>query len=208
MNERNICFRKQDFYLYFFLLVCVVIYLLYIQYHQHLENLSNVDLLSHLSEADLRDKVQQLEDKIYDIQLSEQVCQIELNKSQKMLSNMQTGTGIGIQNALMNKIYNPLVAPDRYYTNPTNLEDYQMIGYMYNDNTKFPLFGRYKFPGRSDKWEYYILDESRNKIKIPFKTKNDNELYDGDIIDIPTAGNGLHAKIYDYEQYRYNPNVM
>jgi hypothetical protein len=82
-----------------------------------------------------------------------------------------------------------------------------MIGYVFNDNDRFPLFARQKFPGRSEKWEYYVMDETRNRLKIPFKSKNDNELYDGDSIDIPTVGNNFSVKIYDYDSLRYNPNV-
>jgi hypothetical protein len=96
------------------------------------------------------------------------------------------------------------------YVSPQNpiLDDFQMIGYVYNNNEKYPLFGRYKFPGRSDKWEYHIIDESRNRLKIPFRTKNDQELYDNDPIQIPTMGGQFITRLYEYDTIRYNPNLI
>jgi hypothetical protein len=111
------------------------------------------------------------------------------------------------EEGLLNRIYNPLVPPERFYTGRNVVSSFQMIGYVFNDNDRFPLFARQKFPGRSEKWEYYVMDETRNRLKIPFKSKNDNELYDGDSIDIPTVGNNFSVKIYDYDSLRYNPNV-
>jgi hypothetical protein len=170
--------------------------------------MSNTDLLSHLSDKELRDKIKLLEERLYNIQISEQQCQSDLYKSKQMLLNGQQQ----IQNVLLNKISNPLTAPDRYYPggdfNTQPIDNYQMIGYLYQDNERYPLFGRYKYPGKSDKWEYYIIDESRNRIKIPFKTKNDNELYDGDTVNVPTLQDNLNAKIYDIQQIRYNPNIL
>ena len=89
-----------------------------------------------------------------------------------------------------------------------SFDDYQMIGYVYKDNERYPLYGRYKYPGRSEKWEYYIIDETRNRLKIPFYSKNYDELYDGSIINVPTLGDNFMVKIYEYEDLRYNPNYI
>jgi hypothetical protein len=137
--------------------------------------------------------------------LDEQRCRIELSKARSELSK-----DIG-NNSLLNKIYNPLVPPDRRYNGINgNINGYQMIGYVYRDNTndRYPLFGRYKYPGRTEKWEYYAIDETRNKLKIPFNTVNDNEITDGDTVNITSLGNGFTAKIYEYENFKYNPNVF
>jgi hypothetical protein len=204
----EVCFSRQDFNTYMFLLLCVIIYIIYILYH-HKENMANVDLNAHLSETELRKRLVELQDELYRIQLSEQRCQKELFESQKVLT--QVSQSSQQQNLLLNKIYNPLVSPERYYPggrlNLPAVNDYQMIGYIYHGNERFPLFGRYKFPGKTDKWEYYLIDESRNRLKIPFKSVNDNELYDGDTINVTSVGNGFQVKIYDYDQIRYNPNL-
>lgn len=54
----------------------------------------------------------------------------------------------------------------------------------------------------------YVINNDRSRIKIPFKTKNNNELYDGDTIDIPELGNGFVFKKYENEGIRYNPNII
>lgn len=106
---------------------------------------------------------------------------------------------------LLNRIYNPLLPPERLYVGKNVVSNFQIIGYVFNDSERYPLFGRPKFPGRTEKWEYYIIDETRNKLKIPFKSTNDNELYDGDSVNIPTLDNNFTVKIYDYDSLRYNP---
>jgi hypothetical protein len=86
--------------------------------------------------------------------------------------------------------------------------DYQLIGFLYNDTNRFPLYGRPKYRGKSDRYEYYIVDESRNKLQIPFKTRNDNELFDDDTITIPEIGMTLKVKLYEFQNIRYDPTVF
>lgn len=198
-TDTQICFTQKDFKIYVFLLFAILGYLIYVVLKKQ-EELTNVDLTAHLNNEELRSKVKILQEHLYNTQLDEQKCQTELQVTKSLINqSMHKGT----------QIYNPLSPPNRIYVSPQNpiLDDFQMIGYVYNNSEKYPLFGRYK-NNRSDRWEYYIIDESRNRIKIPFKTKNDQELYDNDPIDIPTVGNGLKTKIYDYQEYRYNPNLV
>lgn len=82
-----------------------------------------------------------------------------------------------------------------------------MIGYITGLQGQFPVFGRYKYPGRSDKMEYYTINDSRGRVKIPFKTNNFNELFDGDSIIIDELGGSYTFKKYENEQFRYDPNV-
>lgn len=207
---KEVCFSQQSFNTYMFILLLIIIYITYILYTSKKEQLSNVNLDSHLSKDELETKVKDLQDKLYQSQLSEQKCQIDLLQTKNAMSG--GSVGINQQNALLNKIYNPLVAPERIYPggrlNTPGFDDYQMIGFVFKGNERYPLYGRYKYPGRSDRWEYYVIDETRNRLKIPFKSHNDNEIYDNDTISIPTLGDGYSVKIYDYEQFRYNPNVL
>jgi hypothetical protein len=63
--------------------------------------------------------------------------------------------------------------------------------------------------GKSDKQEYYTINEGRNHVKIPFKTKNYNELFDGDQVNVPELSNNTFSfKKYETENIRYNPNVF
>lgn len=87
------------------------------------------------------------------------------------------------------------------------VDNYQLIGFLYNELNRFPLYGRPKYRGKSDRYEYYIVDESRNKLQIPFKSRNDNELFDGDTITIPEIGMTLTVKLYEFENVRYDPTV-
>lgn len=175
----DVCFSKKEFTLYVIVLVCITSYFIYI-YHQHA--LNNV-------ESSYRNNVESVKDSISSLQ-----------------SKLEQTTSRSSQDVLLNKIYNPLITPDRVYPGGRNVvTSFQMVGYAYNDaNERFPLFGRPKYANKTDKWEYYLIDESRNKLKIVFKSKNDNELYDNDVIDIPTVGNGYNVKIYEYEELRYN----
>jgi len=206
----EVCFSRQDFNTYMYLLLGLILYIIYILYNTRQEGMNNVDLNAHLTETQLRQRLVELQEKLYSIELSEQRCRKELYDSQQLLNQSQVSSQ---QNILLNKIYNPLVNPERLYPggrlNAPAVNNFQMIGFVHTNtnNERYPLFGRYKFPGKSDKWEYYLIDESRNRLKIPFKSKNDNEIYDGDTIDIPSVGNGYTVKIYEYDQFRYNPDV-
>lgn len=205
-SSDSVCFDRRDFNTYMYLLLIMLVYIVYILYQSKRESLSNVDTTSNLSQKELQLIVQQLKDQMYTFQLAEQRCRSELVKAHTQLQRSSTV----VNNPFLDKIYNPLVAPERRYEG-TNMGSpgYQMIGYIYGtDNDRYPLFGKYKYPGRTEKWEYYIMDETRNKLKIPFKSVNDNEITDGETVNIPTLGNGFTAKIYEYEQLRYNPNVL
>ena len=93
------------------------------------------------------------------------------------------------------------VPPVRIYDSGNK---FQQIGFVYDSTRRFPLFSRNKFPNKSDKKEYYILDEL---IKIPFKSLNDYELYDGDTIVIKELNNSKFTiEVYDIESIKYNPN--
>lgn len=201
-SVESVCFSRKDFTTYMYILLILLVYIVYILYSQR-ECMTQIDVGGGLSREELKEKVQQLQNELYQFQLAEQRCRTELVRARSELEGSS-------QQKSINRIFNPLVPPERQYTGTRDntLSTYQMIGYVYNGNDRYPLFGRYKYPGRTEKWEYYVIDETRNRLKIPFKTVNDNEISDNDTVDIPTLGNGFSAKIYDYEQFRYNPNVL
>ena len=87
-------------------------------------------------------------------------------------------------------------------------QQYQMLGYITGQQGQFPVFGRYKYPGKTDKLEYYTINDSRGRVKIPFKTINYNELYDGDSVNIDELGGSYIFKKYQDEGLRYNPNII
>lgn len=202
--SKDVCVSPSDFRMYLFLLVCIFAYLSYVLMKQR-EGIVNVDLTSHLAKQELEDKVRSLQSDLHGCKLEGQKCETNLQQCHQLVQQAN------VQNVALNRIYNPLTAPERSYpggrlTKPPYYE-YQLVGYVYQGTERYPLFGRHKFPGRSDRWEYYVVDETRNRLKIPFRTRNDNELFDGDVAEIPTLGS-FSVKLYEYETMRYNPTVF
>lgn len=197
----EVCFRREDLNLYVFLLLVILIFVFYIIYKQR-EQFGEFTSTKAMSNKELELKIKELQEKLQTVQIKEQQCQ-----SQRLQSQSQ-----GQPQLQFDRIYNPMISPNRFYQSPyipqAEQSIYQMIGFVYKDNERYPLYGRYKYPGRSDRWEYYIIDETRNRLKIPIKSRNDNELYDNDIITIPELNSDYTVKIYEYDTFRYNPNIL
>jgi hypothetical protein len=137
-------------------------------------------------------------DKMYAL-LKQCISSNEQLTKQNLQNQSQQGN---VNNKYLDKIYNPLYPPENVYDTGYS---YQQLGFVFSDNERYPLFGRNKYNSKSDKKEYYVLDESRNRLKIPFRSLNDNELYDGDKIFITLLNREFNVKIYDNEEIRYNP---
>lgn len=78
----------------------------------------------------------------------------------------------------------------------------------------FPLYGRPIYPG-SNKWSYYTASDKFNSVKMPISHNGRRcdadygcqELYSGDIIQIPAYNGNFKVEIYDYDKPRYIPYV-
>lgn len=209
----RICFERPTFNMYLFILLCVIVYLIYFkvaeQYHG-----TTFDPYINMSKDKLYEKVLELKDTLHDTQLKEQKCQIQLDTLKNSIP-VEREIAVPLQNKFLNKIYNPLSPPENVYPGGNfnthgydGYQQYQMLGYLSGPQGQFPVFGRYKYPGKTDKLEYYTINDSRGRIKIPFKTKNYNEMYDGDSVAIDDLGGSYTFKKYDDEGLRYNPNVL
>ena len=207
----SVCFQKTDFYLYLFLLICIFAYFIYI-ITKHKEN----NIISGLTQNELVNKVNELQDNLYECklhQIQQQQVQVQkLQQEQQIISQQQREP---TRNRFLEKIYNPLEPPENIYPSGTfysrgynGYQDYQMLGYLSGSGMQLPVFGRYKYPGKTDRFEYYTINDSRNKIKIPFKTVNYNEMYDGDKIDIPELGSDFSFHKYEDQGLRYDPNIF
>jgi len=115
--------------------------------------------------------------------------------------------------------------PNRDYVNtrglPINIRTrgrelpYQMIGFLYRDETdqnynkddvnRLILFGRPQWSG-SNKFDYYVTTSENNSIKIPIEDDND-ELFDGDKLQVTGFSGTFNVKVYDYKEYKYIPYV-
>lgn len=98
--------------------------------------------------------------------------------------------------------------PTKIYQNPRTevFSNYIQVGYIHNDTERYPLYGKHKIAGRSEKWLYYVIDDSRARIKIKIESKNDNELITGD--NVSALGKIFAVEIYDNQTLEYNPNVF
>lgn len=92
------------------------------------------------------------------------------------------------------------------HINTQGCDTYQKMGILYdpdNQEHRLPLYGRRKYNGRSDKYEYYTEDSSVHKNKIDIKNKNYDELDTNDKVTVPGYPNELTAEIYEVDTPRY-----
>ena len=91
---------------------------------------------------------------------------------------------------------------------------YQMIGLLSKNTSEtnmtdkhYLLFGRRTYPN-SPQWEYYIMgkDNGGLEYKFPLDTKN-QEILDNSSIMVPIENTMYQVKLYNYDQYKYNPFV-
>jgi hypothetical protein len=101
------------------------------------------------------------------------------------------------------------IRPERDYNtiqSSSNSQYYQNIGFIESGSQKYQLYGKKKY-SRGDKYEYYYIDNSMNSnIKVPFKTKNDAELFDGDTVTINNQQ--FTVRLYEYKQFMYADTLL
>lgn len=92
--------------------------------------------------------------------------------------------------------------------------DYQQIGILTGGDQILPLFGKTTWNG-SNKWLYYTSTDKFHMIKLPVEVNNKNctqehgcnEIYDGDMINVPAYSKEYKASIYQLDSPRYIPYV-
>lgn len=199
MAYNDVCFAPTTLYTYVFILITIFVIFVY------------VFLNRDLSKKELEEQVAQLQEELYRMSLAEQKYQGALEATQQHTQRQNS-----IKNKFLEKIYDPLsgtspINPSGSFSTPPydGFREFQMLGYISGPSGQFPVMGRYRDSNRSDRFQYYSLDNSRNRMKIPFKTKNDNELYDGDSVSIPELGEDFVFKKYeDTDGNRYSPNII
>ncbi len=191
----KICFPKNNFIQTVGLITMVIIVIFigftyYLIINERKQKPVNIDL----SKEELLNQIKNLKDSNYELNLDKERC----NQNVFNLQNLQkkyTGS------------YGGTMGATRLYTSPNEPGsdiNYRQLGFLYDSTYRYPLYGRYLYSGRTDLWEYYIVDDSRNRIKISFKSPNNKEIFDGDTVNVPTIGT-LTASIYEIEQTKYNP---
>jgi hypothetical protein len=161
------------------------IFVLYKTTNHYTEQMDSVDFTIGLDREALVKKVKALELSLDSCNRNNEFCKSDLARAtqEKVTVDRRASSG-----------------PTRNYNNS---DDYQQIGIVYNSTGRFPLYGRRKYPGNSSKWEYYTIDETRNRLQIEVKSTNYNELYTGDTISIPILGGTFTVTLYEYNNFRY-----
>jgi hypothetical protein len=157
------------------------------------EAFSEVKLFDHLTKDDLLKEIRKLKDDIFNTNVKVQKCERDLVECRDTREDARdTRDGRDDRDS---------AGPTRKYT--TDVYNFYQVGFVTDGTKYFPLFGRRLYKQRSDKWEYYIIEDSENRVKIPIDVKNDNELYDDDTVTV----NNLQytVKLYEYKNVRYIP---
>ena len=121
------------------------------------------------------------------------------------------------QQRINNKLRAPYKSNDSFpYTVPINirtrgiLPEYQQIGYIHDstnsnvDSQRLPIMSRPKWYG-STEYESYVVDGSRNSIKIPLTNKK--EISTDDVISADSLSGNYTAQIYDLDEPRFIPYI-
>ena len=176
----QICIDETSAFTYSFLLLCIVFLFIYGIIREHVKQRRNV-----------RDTIRAARNE-RDVKPNERTERNVRDPAQNERDDI-------ITKKFLEKIYNPLAPPENVYPsrNYDGYKRYQEIGYITSDKGQFPVFARYKYAGKTDRYEYYTITDSRNRIKIPFNIKNFNEVYDGDQVTIPDLGTFIFRKYPD-----------
>jgi len=167
------------------------------------EKFTSFDSTLNMTQNDLKNKIKQLENKLHVSQLDTERCKTELAHAQSQ------GPSSALIDALASTAASRIQGPERIYPHGNLYDrqpsyDYQMVGFLISeDGERLALYGRPKYRSRTDKMEYYAVDDTRNHLKIPFETRGDEEISDGDTVNIERLGKQFVATIYEYKDFRY-----
>ena len=103
----------------------------------------------------------------------------------------------------------PINSPTRGYST-----DYQQIGILTGGDQILPLFGKTTWNG-SNKWMYYTSTDKFHMIKLPVHVNSKdctqeygcNEIYDGDMVNVPAYNKDYKASVYQLDSPRYIPYI-
>ena len=115
---------------------------------------------------------------------------------------------------IINRVGIPINIPTRGHSGP-----FQQVGILTRKNEGqdpliLPLYGKPTYPG-SNQWLYYTSSDSYNAMKLPITHNNKDcqkeygckEIYNDDVINIPSYEGSFTASIYELDAPRYIPYV-
>lgn len=127
------------------------------------------------------------------------------------------------------RIYDPTIEPERSYIPgdprapgyggyggagiPINIKTrgeftrFQKVGTVFKDNEHLALFEK-PSDYRRDRYEYYVIDNTRSRNKIKIGDRQDiYELDSGDTVTVPGFSGDFTVQKYDIDEPRYIPYV-
>jgi len=134
-----------------------------------------------------------------------------------------TTPGVPRKSIFERRLHDKLEAPEKTYMNTPNIQtpinirtrgerpQYQSVGFLFDatnsniETQRLQLFGRPEYYG-STQYEYYIIDNSRNNIKIPLN--NQKEIFSKDSIIVPSITGSYVATVYDNDESKYIPYLF
>ena len=226
MGKKNVCpIGLICFDTKYIVLLCILIALGFI-YYIHNNNNNNIPRIS----LPKNNEIQEVE-KPEKIVIREEP---KIEKTQIVVKNQDSY----LINKDYERVINPLLPPERrnHYIDPNSIQmvtpgvpiniptrgyagGVQQVGALYKEGSEepviLPLFGMPTYNG-SNKWMYYTATDKFNQVKIPISNNNRecnleygcDELYDGDIINIPAYNGNFKVNKYNFDKPRYIPHII
>lgn len=203
----QVCFDSDNF-LFFIGILCVLgLALVYFFRNKTFENLQN--------------QIKNISSKPINVQIIKEFDPNPQQVGPQVGPQVGHGDGVVEHVKYPRELNDPYVPPQRYYDMnrlglnlpfniPTRGYDdglFQKVGFINSKKHRLPLFGKRMYPG-SDRWEYYVEDDSRHKNKIDITCQGNKELYDRDTVPVPGYKREFDVHIYEYSQPRYSPNIL
>ena len=196
----KICFPKNNFLQTVGIIIALIV-IAFIIFTYYL--MIKEPKVQRIAPAEVSKELNKLKDENYELSRSNERCNqnVFMLTQQRKESGYNEGSGYNLRDMS----YGGTTGATRKWINsdaPGSDINYRQVGFLYDGVNRYSLYGRYLYKGRTDLWEYYAVDDSRNRIRIPFKSPNNKEIFDGDTVVVPTIGT-LTASIYEVEQYKY-----
>ncbi len=224
--EGNVCFRKESFGIWILVLLGVFVFLYYKMSRKMDKN------------SELKEKIQQLENHIQQLKdaasketdkETKKIIKQDVHRfeKQKDVYYKRLNDPLEVPNQtyeFTSDIYNRVqeYTPKRMVNIPTRgvPTDFQPLGILTNTDSKknpniLQLFGRPLWIG-SNKWQYYTSSDNYQSIKIQILNKRQEclrdqgceELYTGDIVQVPAYGCEFRVELYRIDKPTYIPYLV
>ena len=207
-----ICINGMCISIFNFIIIICIGSIIYYLYSKAQDNLNNSDNKILVNKVDLN------EEKLLSTPINN-------NTTTNNNNNNNNNTNTNKNNHNNNFDYNKGI-PININTRP--IDTIEQLGILYKDEIEnatkipgnnsssviLPLFGRSKYRG-SNKWIYYTSTDSHNSVRIPIYHKNKHcnkeigcdELYDGDLVSIPSLNGTFKVNLYEKEGMQYIPYI-